>query len=587
MALDGLVISNLAFELSEALTGGRINKIYQPEPDALVLAVKNNRTIYRLLISASASLPLIYLMEDAPANPASAPNFCMLLRKHLGGGKIISITQPGLERILHFNIEHLDEMGDLRSKVLIVELMGKHSNIIFSRPEEDGSLTIIDSIKHISANISSVREVLPGRKYFIAQTTEKLNPLTLSEVDFISKVLSLPLPVGKAIYTAVTGISPLIAEELCFRAGLDSSASTASLSELEKIHLARIFSRLTEDIASHHFHPNIVYDGAAPVEFSSTHLSCYGELREQTSESISSILREYYAARNAVTRIRQKSSDLRKITATHLDRCRKKYQIQLKQLEDTKKKEKYRIWGEMINTYGYSLEPGADHLDCENYYDGKQIRVPLDPQLSAHDNSVKYFERYAKLKRTYEAVSLQIEETRAEIEQLESIQTWLDIAVDEADLYQIRQELADGGFLRSSPSGGRGKNKQRITSRPLHYLSADGYHIYVGKNNFQNEELSFKLASGSDWWFHAKGIPGSHVILRCEGKEPPITTFEDAGRLAAYYSKGKNADKVEVDYIQKKHLRKPPGGRPGFVIYHTNWSMLIEPDISGIQSIKD
>ena len=587
MALDGLVISNLTFELSEALTGGRISKIYQPEPDALVLAVKNNRTTYRLLISASASLPLIYLMEETPVNPASAPNFCMLLRKHIGGGKITAITQPGLERILHFHIEHLDEMGDLRSKILIVELMGKHSNIIFCRPEpEDGSLTIIDSIKHISANISSIREVLPGRTYFIAQTTEKLDPLNLSEEDFIGKVLSLPLPVGKAIYTAVTGISPLISEELCFRAGLDSSASTSALSDLEKIHLARTFSHLKEDISQHHYYPNIVYDGNAPVEFSSTKLSCYGELREQTSESISAILREYYAARNAVTRIRQKSSDLRKITSTHLERSRKKYQIQLKQLEDTKKKEKYRIWGEMINTYGYSLEPGADHLDCENYYDGKQIRVPLDSQLSAHDNSVKYFERYAKLKRTYEAVSQQIEETQTEIDQLESIQTWLDIAADEADLYQIRQELIAGGFLRSRPSGS-GKQKQRVTSKPLHYISADGFHIYVGKNNFQNEELSFKLASGSDWWFHAKGIPGSHVILRCEGKEPPISTFEDAGRLAAYYSKGKNADKVEVDYIQKKHLRKPPAAKPGFVIYHTNWSMLIEPDISDIQVVKE
>lgn len=586
MALDGLVISNLAFELSEALTDGRITKIYQPEPDALVLAVKNHRTTYRLLISASASLPLIYLMEEAPANPASAPNFCMLLRKHIGGGKITAITQPGLERILHFHIDHLDEMGDLRSKILIVELMGKHSNIIFCRPEpEDGSLTIIDSIKHISANISSVREVLPGRTYFIAQTTEKLDPLSLSEEDFISKVLSLPQPVGKAIYTSVTGISPLISEELCFRAGLDSSASTSALSDLEKIHLARTFTRLMEDAAQNRYHPNIVYDGTVPVEFSCTALSCYGELREQTSDSISSILREYYAARNAVTRIRQKSSDLRKITATHLDRSRKKYQIQLKQLEDTKKKEKYRIWGEMINTYGYSLEPGADHLDCENYYDGKQIRVPLDPLLSAHDNSVRYFDRYAKLKRTFEAVTQQIEETRTEIDQLESIQTWLDIAIDEADLYQIRQELAQSGFLHSRPSG-KGKQKHTV-SKPLHYISSDGFHIYVGKNNFQNEELSFKLASGSDWWFHAKGIPGSHVIVRCEGKEPPISTFEDAGRLAAYYSKGKNAEKVEVDYIQKKHLRKPPAARPGFVIYHTNWSMLIEPDISNIKCIKE
>ena len=587
MAFDGLVISNLTYELSCALTGGHISKIYQPEPDALVLAVKNNKKVYKLLISASASLPLIYLTEDTPANPASAPNFCMLLRKHIGGGRITAITQPGLERIIHFHIEHLDEMGDLCRKLLIVELMGKHSNIIFCRPDaETDSLMIIDSIKHISANVSSVREVLPGRTYFIAQTQEKLDPLSLDEETLIRDVLRRPLSCCKAIYTSITGISPLIAEELCYRAGIDSGSSTSALSDLERIHLARIFTHLIEDVKSHSFLPNIVYDGSVPVEFSCTALSCYGELRQERRDSISDVLREYYAAKNAVTRIRQKSSDLRKITGTLLDRARKKYSIQLKQLEDTKKKEKFRIYGEMINTYGYSLEAGADHLTCENYYTSETIKIPLDPQLSAHDNSLRYFERYAKLKRTFEAVSQQIEETRAEMEHLESIQTSLDIAADEADLAQIKQELAASGFIHSKPSGGKGKKGQRLVSRPLHYISSDGYHMYVGKNNYQNEELTFKLAAGSDWWFHAKGIPGSHVIVRCEGKEPPIRTFEEAGRLAAFYSKGKNAEKVEIDYIQKKHIRKPPAARPGFVIYHTNYSMVIEPDISGIESVK-
>lgn len=579
MALDGLVISNIVYELANALTGGRINKIYQPEPDALILGIKNNRTNYKLLISASASLPLIYLTTESPANPTTAPNFCMLLRKHLNGGKILSITQPGLERIIHFHIEHLNEMGDICEKVLIVELMGKHSNIIFCQPD----MTIIDSIKHISANVSSVREVLPGRTYFIAETQHKLNPLDVDQETFLTQVLSQPLSVSKAIYSTITGISPLIAEEICFRASIDSGLSTKALSELERLHLFKTFERLTEDIREHHYLPNIVSDEGTPVEFSSTQLTCYGELQEETFDSISDVLQYYYAARNAATRIRQRSSDLRRIVTTALDRCRKKYALQERQLKDTEKKDKYRIYGEMINTYGYSLEPGAKVLDCINHYTNEEIHVPLDPQLTPHENSVKYFERYNKLKRTFDALSVQIKETKDELEHLDSISTSLDIAVSEDDLVQVKEELIQYGYIKRHFSGKKGNKKVRINSKPFHYISSDGFHMYVGKNNFQNEELTFKVASGNDWWFHAKGIPGSHVIVKTEGKELPDRTFEEAGRLAAYYSKGRNAEKVEIDYIQKKQVKKTPGGKPGFVIYHTNYSLLIEPKIDDIR----
>ena len=581
MALDGLVISNIVYELSEALTGGRINKIYQPEPDALILGIKNKRTNYKLLLSASASLPLIYLTTESPANPATAPNFCMLLRKHLNGGKILSVTQPGLERIIHFHIEHLNEMGDICEKVLIVELMGKHSNIIFCQPD----MTIIDSIKHISANISSVREVLPGRTYFIAETQHKLNPLDVDQEAFLTQVLSQPLSVSKAIYSTITGISPLIAEEICFRASIDSGVSTKALSELEQLHLYKTFERLTEDIREHRYLPNIVSDEGTPVEFSSTRLTCYGELQEETFDSISDVLQYYYAARNAATRIRQRSSDLRRIVTTALDRCRKKYALQERQLKDTEKKDKYRIYGEMINTYGYSLETGAKVLDCINYYTNEEIHVPLDPQLTPHENSVKYFERYNKLKRTFDALSVQIQETKDELEHLDSISTALDIAVVEDDLVQLKEELIQYGYIKRHYSGKKGNKKVKINSKPFHYISSDGFHMYVGKNNFQNEELTFKIASGNDWWFHAKGIPGSHVIVKTEGKDLPDRTFEEAGRLAAYYSKGRNAEKVEIDYVQKKQVKKTPGGKPGFVIYHTNYSLLIEPKIDQIQSV--
>ena len=581
MAFDGIVISSLVWELNERLTNGRINKIYQPENDAIVLTVKNNRTNYRLLLSASPSLPLAYLTEDTGTNPMAAPNFCMLLRKHISGGRIVSIIQPEMERIIKFEIEHLNELGDLCTKFLIVELMGKHSNIIFCQP--DG--TIIDSIKHISLNVSSVREVLPGRSYFIPNTMLKMNPTSIGAEDFMEKVLSKPLPVGKAIYTSLTGISPLIAEEICFRASIDSGMSASGLSDTEKLHLFGVFSRLMEDVENHRFTPVIIYRGKEPAEFSALPLTCYSDCESRNFDSISTVLRSYYAEKNASTRIRQKSHDLRHVVSTALDRTRKKYDLQLKQLKDTEKREKYKIYGEMLNTYGYGLEEGAKSLTCLNYYTNKEITVPLDSQLSPQENAKKYFERYGKLKRTFEALSTLTEETHEEMEHLDSISTALDLAQTEGDLAQIKEELIQAGYVKRHTSGKNAK-KQKLTSQPLHYISSDGYDIYVGKNNLQNEELTFKFANGGDWWFHAKGIPGSHVVVKTGGDELPDRTFEEAARLAAYYSKNRSSEKVEIDYIQRKHVKKPNSGKPGFVIYHTNYSMMIAPDISDIQPVK-
>lgn len=581
MAFDGIVISSLVWELNERLTNGRINKIYQPENDAIVLTVKNNRNNYRLLLSASPSLPLAYLTEDTGTNPMAAPNFCMLLRKHISGGRIVSIIQPEMERIIKFEIEHLNELGDLCTKFLIVELMGKHSNIIFCQP--DG--TIIDSIKHISLNVSSVREVLPGRSYFIPNTMLKMNPTSIGAEDFMEKVLSKPLPVGKAIYTSLTGISPLIAEEICFRASIDSGMSASGLSDTEKLHLFGVFSRLMEDVENHRFTPVIIYRGKEPAVFSALPLTCYSDCESRNFDSISTVLRSYYAEKNASTRIRQKSHDLRHVVSTALDRTRKKYDLQLKQLKDTEKREKYKIYGEMLNTYGYGLEEGAKSLTCLNYYTNKEITVPLDSQLSPQENAKKYFERYGKLKRTFEALSTLTEETHEEMEHLDSISTALDLAQTEGDLAQIKEELIQAGYVKRHTSGKNAK-KQKLTSQPLHYISSDGYDIYVGKNNLQNEELTFKFANGGDWWFHAKGIPGSHVVVKTGGDELPDRTFEEAARLAAYYSKNRSSEKVEIDYIQRKHVKKPNSGKPGFVIYHTNYSMMIAPDISDIQPVK-
>ena len=580
MAFDGITIANLRWEFAHTIEGGKIAKIAQPEKDELLITIKNNRENYRLQISASASLPLIYLTANNKTSPLTAPNFCMLLRKHIGSARIVSVKQPGLERILEFELEHLDELGDLCKKRLIVEIMGKHSNIIFCK--EDG--TIIDSIKHVSASMSSVREVLPGREYFIPQTIAKENPLTVTETVFRSCILSSPTSVQKALYGHLTGISPIVAEELCHLASIDSDRSAGELTDPELTHLYHTFQLMMEDVKEGRFSPAVVYDGDTPVEYASVPLTCYeGKgYRRETFESISTLLENYYASRDTITRIRQKSSDLRRIVQTALERSCKKYDLQLKQLKDTEKREKYRIYGELLNTYGYGLSGGEKSFKCLNYYDNTEITIPLDPTMTAQENAKRYFDKYNKQKRTYEAVTEQLAQTKAEIAHLESISTSMDIARLEEDLVQIKEELTEYGYIKRHYTGGK---KVKITSRPFHYLSSDGFHIYVGKNNYQNEELDFKFANGGDWWFHAKGIPGSHVIVKTEGKELPDRVFEEAGALAAYYSKGRGNEKVEVDYIQRKNLKKVPGAAPGFVVYHTNYSLMAVPGIP-VQEVK-
>ena len=569
MAFDGITIANIVKELNDTILNGRIAKIAQPENDELLLTIKPAKGQVRLVISASASLPLIYLSRDNKPSPMTAPNFCMLLRKHIANGRIVGISQPSLERIIRFEIEHLDELGDLCRKSLIVEIMGKHSNIIFCN--EKGM--IIDSIKHVSAQMSSVREVLPGREYFIPDTMKKENPFGIPEENFTQELLSKPMSVGKAIYNNA---------EICYLAGIDSSVPASEMSGDLLAHLYRQFTYFMEQVTESKFSPAIYYDGNEPKEFSSLLLTHFSNYQVKSYDSISEVIRTYYSSRDLITRIRQKSSDLRRVVQTALERNRKKYDLQLKQLRDTESRDKYKVYGELIHTYGYNLEEGAKELEALNYYTNEMIKIPLDPQKTPQENAKKYFDRYNKQKRTFEALSELIKETKDEIDYLESVSKSLDIARSEDDLIQIKEELIESGFIRRKQSA----KKVKITSKPFHYISSDGFHMYVGKNNLQNEELTFHFANGGDWWFHAKKAPGSHVIVKTNGEELPDRTFEEAARLAAHYSKNSGAEKVEVDYVEKKQVKKPNGSKPGFVVYYTNYSMMIDSDISGIQEVQ-
>ena len=582
MALDGIAIACMAKEIRERLTGGKITRIAQPETDALMLTIKNQKDTWKLFVSAGASLPLVYFTETNKPNPMTAPNFCMLLRKHIGGGRITGVSQPGLERILIFEIEHLNELGDVCKKKLIAEFMGKHSNLIFC--QEDG--TIIDSIKHIPASVSSVREVLPGRPWFIPDTMNKQDPLTVSEAVFSQVLSEKPMPLGKALYTGFTGLSPVMAEEICYTASLDSSLSANALSEMETVHLYHIFSQFMDDVKTGSFSPCIAYDGTLPVEFSALPLSHLTSYEKKPYSDMSTVLESYYASREAMTRIRQKSAELRHTVQTALERNRKKYDLQLRQLKDTEKRDKFRVYGELINAYGYGLEPGAKTLEALNYYTNETVKIPLDDTMTPQENAKRYFDKYGKLKRTCEALTELTRETKEEIDYLESVSASLDIARNEEDLTQIKEELRESGFVRKRNPRDK---KPKITSVPFHYVSSDGYQIYVGKNNLQNEELTFKFASGNDLWFHAKGIPGSHVIVKTDGKtvdQLPDRLFEEAAALAAWYSRGRGNDKVEIDYVEKKQVKKVAGAKPGFAIYHTNYSMIAEPSLEGVREVE-
>lgn len=576
MAFDGVTISALVAEFNDKLLNGRLYKIAQTESDELLLTIKNGKNQYRLLISANASLPLIYLTDKNKPAPLTAPNFCMLLRKHINNGRIISITQPGLERIVDFEIQHLDELGDIKTKHLIIELMGKHSNIIFVN---EG--TISDSIKHVNSIMSSVRQVLPGKEYFIPHTSEKLNPLNVEKEVFFKTVFSKPMSLSKAIYTSFTGISPTIAENICYEGKFDSSMPANVLEHGDQNIVWMYFYQLINKVKNCDFIPTIYEKNGKPEEYGVTILSTYSDCTTTSFESISTLLETYYSKKNLYTRMRQKSVDLRKIVTNALERDNKKYNIQLKQLKDTEKKDKFKEYGDLLTTYGYSIKEGSKEFETVNYYNGKTVKITLDPTISPIENAKKYFNKYSKLKRTSEALETIIVETKNSIDYLESINVAIDMATTEDDLKAINEELVQTGFIKKKHTNKKPKNN----SKPLHFISSDGFDMYVGKNNIQNEHLTFKVATGNDWWFHSKSFPGSHVIVKCNNQELPDNTFEEAARLAAFYSKGSNQDKVEIDYIQKKHIKKVAGAMPGFVIYHTNYSMIAEPNIDNIKEI--
>ncbi len=573
MAFDGVTIRALVRQLDKELKGAYIRKIAQPEASELLLTLKGSTGTKRLFMSASATLPLIYLTEENKPAPMTAPNFCMLLRKHIGSGRITDITQPGNERVIRIDVEHRNELGDPAAKRLYIEIMGKHSNIVFT----DENDLILDGIKHISFTTSSVREILPGRTYFIPSQEGKTNPYETSREEFISSITGAHMKLAGAISKSYTGISKTTAQEAAFRAGLDGDASTDSLAEEDIPHLWDSFFELIHEVDNDAASSCIIYDDKNnPVEFAPYRLTMYGDMTVAEIPSISQTLSTYYSNKNRAQNIHQKSTDLRKLVSTLLERAEKKLALQQRQMADTAKMDTLKTYGTLLQVYPHEAAPGAKEVTLTDFETNEPVKIPLDPDKNSIDNATAYFERYARLKRTKEALNVQLANTSSSVEHLASIQNALSIAENEADLAEIRRELYESGYIRKRQNK---KGSRQEKSRPLHYLTGDGFHIYVGKNNFQNDELTFKLATGNDWWFHAKKIPGSHVIVRTEGRQLPDEVFETCARIAGYYSSGRMSDKLEIDYIQKKEVKKPSGAVPGYVIYYTNYSMTVPPTL--------
>ena len=576
MSFDGSTIHELAYELNNELSGCKINKIAQPENEELLLTIKGNGKTNRLLISSNASLPLIYLTNTKKESPLSAPNFCMVLRKYLNNGTIKSISQIDFERVIKIEIEHLDELKDLSTKYLYIEIMGKHSNIIFTNSEN----VIIDSIKHISYAISSVREVLPGKEYFIPKQENKISPLTVTKSEFM-EILGKPTTVSKAIYKSFTGISPFIAIGIADNANIDADYSTGALSQEMKDSLYVRFEEYISDISCNRYNPNIILENGIPKDFAPVILRSFDDIVE--FDDMSSLLESYYSERNRITNIRQRSSDIRKIVQIHIERAAKKLDIQKKQLDDTNNMDKFKLYGELLMTYGQNLPSGEKEITVNNYYTNENVTIHLDKDLTGIENAKKFYNKYNKYKRTKDALIPQIEQTKASLEHLKAIDASIMLCENEADLKGVKDELIQYGYIKKSNKG----KKKQAKSKPLHFVTEDGYHIYVGKNNLQNDELTFNFAKGNDWWFHSKKIHGSHVIVKVkDNEELPDHIFEIAANVAAYYSSARESNKVEIDYVQKKEVKKPSGAVPGYVIYYTNYSLVATPSLDGVQIIK-
>ena len=586
MALDGLVIHCIVNELNKKLLGGKIDKVYQPENDEVVLHIRNNKENFKLVLSCSASNPRVYLANNyKKENPINAPMFCMLFRKYIQGGNIVNISQIGFERIIKISVESFDELKEKTTKDIIIEIMGRHSNIILTHSLDN---KIIDSAKRIPPSVSRVRQILPGQTYVLPPKQDKLNPIDEVSLNlFVDTLTSFNGPIFKAIYSKFLGVSPVIAKEICFRANIDENTLIDEISSNDISKVYKEFHNLFKFINNNIYNPSMIIDESIDkvLDFSCINLSQFSNLSIINDDSISKILENYYATKDIKDRIHQRSSDLRKSISIKLDRLYNKLNKQEKELIESENAEIYKIKGELITSYIYMIEKGIKSVEVANFYDPeyKNITISLNPNFTPSENAQKYFKKYNKMKTAKKEITSQIEITKEEINYLENIILSIENCENLAELMDIREELSKVGYLRAKNNI---KKETKLTTKPHEFISSNGFKILVGKNNKQNDNLTLKIASNEDIWMHTKNIPGSHVIIKTEGKEVPDETIFGGAMLAAFFSKSKMSSQVPVDYTKKKNVKKPNGSKPGMVIYETNSTIYVTPTEELIAKLK-
>ncbi len=574
MALDGIFLHLLSEELREVLIGSKVDKIHQTQKVELVFTMRTRSGAYRLLMSASGNAPRLHLTTQQIENPPKPPMLCMLLRKHLGGATLVDIQQEGLDRILKLVFSSVNELGDRVTRTLVIEIMAQYSNIILL--DENG--VIIDAVKRVDNTKSSVREVLPGLPYELPPKQNKLSIIDDTPEDILTAITSKNTKLNNAILSSMEGMSPVLCREIAFRtAGIDAVAD--ELTDNQKVKLAFEFEMLKNTVIHRTVSPNAVADADGKLlDFSFVPITQYGSAAQYISyESLSETLERFYFERERLARTKSKAEDLFKNINNLIERLAKKISNQMAELEECKDREEKKIFAELINANLYRLNKGSTVYELENYYDDyKTVKIPVKPELTPTENAQRYYKEYRKLRTAEEMLTKLISEGREELVYLRTVLDELSRAETEREISEIRQELSDGGFVKQK---NQGKIKRSQPMPPLEFDAPDGFKVYVGRNNIQNDKLSLKTAMKSDLWFHIQKAPGSHVILALEGREPTEKAMEFAAKVAAYYSSGREAGAVEVDYTEVRNLKKPVGAKPGFVIYHVYNSVLVKPEI--------
>lgn len=582
MAFDACLLSFVVHEIDTKISGGKIEKIYQPEKDEIILMIRNNGESIRLLINAGSNYPRINITKDPKENPASPPMFCMMLRKHLVGARISGCTQYGAERVCELEFDAFDELGFPAKKYLIAEIMGKYSNLIFT----DTNKKILGAIKIVDLTTSQKRQVLPSMIYELPPEQDKIVPYDVSRDSFISLIESqtAETPAEKFITKNYMGISAVLAREIVYKATGDI---TSSVSYAGGRRLYASFESIMNQIKTHTSEPTMISDESGkPLEYCFCDITQYGNsMSKQKFDSVCELIDAFFFTRSKTERLKIRASDIFKLLANAEARIIKKLAVQNEELKNCDEGNKFKLWGDLVTANIWRIKKGDSEADIENYYSEamEAVKIPLDTRLSPQQNAQKFYKRYSKSKTAKLELTKQLELAKSELEYIYTVLDALTRAETEQDLNEIRDELYHSGYASKMKNYSQKKNQRPAVMK---FLTDGGCTVYCGRNNTQNDYITTKLADKYDWWFHVKNAPGSHVIMLPTDSEPTECDFTQAAQIAAYYSKVSEGKNVPVDYTQIKNVKKPSSSKPGYVIYTTNWTAYVTPDSALVKRLR-